>query len=123
MDIRSSKERISGAESNEQQRNWNKNMWVNKTNDPLKNYDPTRAHLNFEVARGGKIQPIDTSMSIDEKMNQILQERGIKMKGKMQNVKIASLLNSFWAATANECVKLHSVNRQWNTAKGPTIPN
>ena len=87
MDIRSSKERISGAESNEQQRNWNKNMWVNKTNDPLKNYDPTRAHLNFEVARGGKIQPIDTSMSIDEKMNQILQERGIKNPNERENAK------------------------------------
>lgn len=85
--MRSSKERISGAESNEQQRNWNKNMWVNKTNDPLKNYDPTRAHLNFEVARGGKIQPIDTSMSIDEKMNQILQERGIKNPNERENAK------------------------------------
>ena len=87
MDIRSSKERISGAESNEQQRNWNRNMWVNKSNDPLKNYDPTRAHLNFEVTRGGKIQPIDTSMSIDEKMNQILQERGIKNPNERENAK------------------------------------
>ena len=78
MDMRSSKERISGAESNEQQRNWNKELWSNKANDPLKNYDPTRAHLNFEVTRGGKVQAIDTSMSIDEKMNQILMVRGIK---------------------------------------------
>ena len=87
MDIRSSKERISGAESNEQQRNWNRNMGVNKSNDPLKNYYPTKAHLNFEVIRGGKIQAIDTSMSIDEKMNQILQERGIKNPNERENAK------------------------------------
>ena len=78
MDMKSTTSAITTAESNEQQRNWNRNMWVNKSNDPLKNYDPTRTHLNFEVTKGGKIQPIDTSMSIDEKMNQILQERGIK---------------------------------------------
>ena len=87
MDMRSSKERISGAESNEQQRNWNKELWSNKANDPLKNYDPTRAHLNFEVTRGGKVQAIDTSMSIDEKMNLILKERGIKNPNDREDLK------------------------------------
>ena len=87
MDIRSSKERISGAESNEQQRKWSKDFLQKKADHPIKNYDPTRTHLNFEVARGGKIQAIDTSMSIDEKMNQILQERGIKNPNERENAK------------------------------------
>ena len=87
MDIRSSKERISGAESNEQQRKWSKDFLQKKADHPLKNYDPTRTHLNFEVTRGGKIQAIDTSMSIDEKMNKILQERGIKNPNERENAK------------------------------------
>ena len=42
------------------------------------NYDPTRKHLNFEVASGCKIRPIDTSRSIPERMADILSGRGIK---------------------------------------------
>lgn len=87
MDIRSSKERISTAESNEQQRKWPKVFLKLKANDPLKNYDPTRAHLNFEVTSGGKIQPIDTSRTIDEKMSQILKERGIINPNERENAK------------------------------------
>ena len=78
MDMKSTTSAITTAESNEQQRNWTQEFLQKKAGHPLKNYDPTRTHLNFEVTKGGKIQPIDTSMSIDEKMNQILQERGIK---------------------------------------------
>ncbi len=87
MDLRSTKESISKAESNEQQRNWNPNLWDKKSNDSLANYDPTRAELNFEVVRGGKIQPIDKSKSIDEKMNEILQARGIRNPNDRPNVK------------------------------------
>ncbi len=42
------------------------------------NYDPTRKHLNFEIAPGGKVRPIDTSRSIPERMADILERRGIK---------------------------------------------
>ena len=31
------------------------------------NYDPTRKHLNFEIAPGGKVRPIDTSRNIPER--------------------------------------------------------
>ena len=42
------------------------------------NYDPTRKHLNFEIAPGGKVRPIDTSRNIPERMADILERRGIK---------------------------------------------
>ena len=78
MDMKSTTAAITRAESNEQQRNWSKEFLAQKAEHPLKNYDPTRTHLNFEVTKGGKIQPIDTSRTIDQKMNDILKERGIK---------------------------------------------
>ena len=56
MDVHPNKDGISKAESNEQQRNWSNNLWVKKAQDGLANYDPTRAHLNFEVTKGGKVQ-------------------------------------------------------------------
>ena len=42
------------------------------------NYDPTRKHLNFEIAPGGKVRPIDTSRNgghIGEAWNQRPQRR------------------------------------------------
>ncbi|MDO4497411.1 MAG: MobV family relaxase [Bacteroidales bacterium] len=42
------------------------------------NYDFTREHLNFEIVKGGKIQPIDKSRSIPQRMRENLQSRGIK---------------------------------------------
>lgn len=78
MDVRPNKDGISKQESNEQQRNWSENLWDRKSKDSLANYDPTRAQLNFEVTKGGKVQPIDKSKSIDERMIDILNSRGIK---------------------------------------------
>lgn len=72
MDIHANSGGITQAESNEQQRNWNDKMWSVKASDSLSNYDPTRKHLNFEVAKGGTIRQIDTSKSIAQKMAESL---------------------------------------------------
>lgn len=68
---------ITAAQSDEHQRNWNDKQWESKINMPGANYDRSRAHLNFEI-RDGKVQPIDTSVSIPKRMKQRLKELGIK---------------------------------------------
>lgn len=78
MDMRSTTAGISKMESDEQQRNWTDERWKEKAKDSLANYDPTRASLNFEVTRGGIVQPIDRSKSIAQKMAENLAARGIK---------------------------------------------
>ena len=78
MDMRSTTNGISRMESDEQQRNWTNNKWQDKAKDSLANYDPTRAHLNFEIARGGIVQSIDKSKSIAQKMAENLASRSIK---------------------------------------------
>lgn len=87
MDVHPNKDGITRQESNEQQRNWSENLWDGKAKDSLANYDPTRAHLNFEVVKGGKIQPIDKSKTIEERMNGILSSRGIKTPNARDNVR------------------------------------
>jgi predicted nucleic acid-binding Zn-ribbon protein len=79
MDMRSETKVTSRMESNEQQRNWSNEHWEKKSNDSLANYDRTRSHLNFEVVKGGKVQPIDTSKTIAEKLEESLTARGIRM--------------------------------------------
>lgn len=87
IDLHSNKEGISRLESNEQQRNWTKDHYNYKVSDSLSNYDPTREHLNFEVTRGGVIQPIDKSKTIDQKMRENLASRGIKNPNDRPNIK------------------------------------
>ena len=87
MDIHANSSGITQAESNEQQRNWNDKTWGMKASDSLSNYDPTRKHLNFEVVKGGYIQPIDTSKSIAQKMAESLASRGIKDPNNRPNVR------------------------------------
>ena len=87
MDIRPNSDGISQAESNEQQRNWSEDFLRKKSNDPMANYDPTRTHLNFEVSRGGIVQPIDKSKSIMQMMADNLAARGIKDPNARDNVR------------------------------------
>ena len=78
MDMRSSTNGVSIQESNEQQRKWTMQQWTKKAADSLANYDPTRARLNFEIAKGCIVQPIDTSKPISKKMAENLAARGVK---------------------------------------------
>lgn len=75
LDIRASKG-FDVALSDEEQRNRSENTLKHAL--ATGNYDPTREHLNFEVTRGGKVQPIDKSKSIPQLMAENLAARGIK---------------------------------------------
>ena len=75
LDVQVSKG-ITTAQSNEHQRN--RSERAEEYAMKKGNYDPTRKQLNFEIAPGGKVHPIDTSRSIPERMADILSRRGIK---------------------------------------------
>ena len=42
------------------------------------NYDRSREHLNFEIAKGGRVVPVDKSRPLDQRMAEMLAARGIK---------------------------------------------
>ena len=67
---------ITTNQSNEHQRRWSEKNWQRAAKTG--NYDITRAGLNFEIARGCIVQPIDTSKSIPQRMCETLKERGIQ---------------------------------------------
>ncbi len=75
LDVQVSKG-ITTAQSNEHQRN--RSEKAEKYAKDKGNYDLSRRHLNFEIAPGGKVRPIDKSRSIPERMAEILERRGIK---------------------------------------------
>lgn len=84
FDIQPVKGDIDVALSNEEQRKWTEKQWENHVANRLMCYDRTRSHLNFEV-RDGKVQEIDRSMTIQERMDESLRSRNIKNPNKTPN--------------------------------------
>lgn len=68
---------VSQGESDENQRNWSEKQWENKSQMSGRNYDYTRRDLNFEIV-AGKVQKIDTSKSIEQKMREMCAARGMR---------------------------------------------
>ena len=66
---------MSVGQSDEHQRNWTEKGWEWATKHG--NYDRNREHLNFEIVKGGIIQPVDKSRTITRRMADNLRERGI----------------------------------------------
>lgn len=64
-----SKMKMTPALSAEHQRKWDESRWDCKLDDPERNYDKSRAHLNFEVRKGGVIAPVDQLVCIKEKVD------------------------------------------------------
>ena len=64
-----SKMKMTPALSAEHQRKWDESRWECKLDDPERNYDKSRTHLNFEVRKGGVIALVDQSVCIKEKVD------------------------------------------------------
>lgn len=67
---------FTAAQSNEHQRNWSESGWKHAIDKG--NYDRQRERLNFEIVKGGKVQPVNKAKSIPERMAENLAGRGIK---------------------------------------------
>ena len=72
LDVQVSKG-ITSAQSNEHLRNRSERAEKYAMNKG--NYDPTRKHLNFEIAPGGKVRPIDTSRNIPERLHNVQKQK------------------------------------------------
>ena len=75
MDIKPGKG-MTVNESNEHQRKWSDH--AREEQKKRREYDPTREHLNFEIAKGGIVQSIDKSKTIPQRMAERLRACGIK---------------------------------------------
>ena len=64
-----SKMKMTPALGAEHQRKWDESRWECKLDDPERNYDKSRAHLNFEVRKGGVIAPVEQLVCIQEKVD------------------------------------------------------
>lgn len=69
-----SKIKMTPALSAEHQRKWDESRWECKLDDPERNYDKSREHLNFEVRKGGVIAPVDKSVCIKKKVDERIAE-------------------------------------------------
>ena len=65
-----------GDISNEVLRRWSERGYEQAVKEG--NYDRSREHLNFEIARGGKVVPVDKTRPLDKRMAELLASRGIK---------------------------------------------
>lgn len=65
-----------GEISNEILRRWSDKGYDQAVKEG--NYDRSRERLNFEIAKGGKIVPVDKDRPLDKRMAEMLASRGIK---------------------------------------------
>lgn len=63
------KMKMTPALSAEHQRKWDQSQWECKLDDPERNYDPSREHLNFEIRKGAVVAPVDKTVCIKEKVD------------------------------------------------------
>ena len=68
------KMKMTPALSAEHQRKWDESRWECKLDDPERNYDKSRVHLNFEIRKGAVIAPIDKTVCIKDKVDKRIAE-------------------------------------------------
>ena len=108
---------ITTAQSNEHQRRWTEKGWESAVSKG--NYDPTREKLNFEIVKGGLIQPVNKQRSIPERMAAILQERGIKDPNEgLEEPKYRTVVNFIFGGSRERMRELAFGNQEVNFDKG-----
>lgn len=65
---------MTAALSAEHQRKWDESKWECKLDDPERNYDKSRVHLNFEVRKGAVVTSVDKTVCIKEKVDKRIAE-------------------------------------------------
>lgn len=116
LDVQVSKG-VTTAQSNEHMRRWTEKGWNRAVK--IGNYDPTRKHLNFEIAPGGKIRPIDTTRSIPERMAEILTRRGIKDPNEgLAEPKFRTVVNIIFGGSRNRMHELAFGTQEVDFEKG-----
>lgn len=73
MDFKTVKS-IAANVSNEQQRNWNDDLFERKAKNPDHNYDRSRTALNFQIGPGGMITTVSKSRRIGDKVEEIIKK-------------------------------------------------
>lgn len=82
------------------------------------NYDPTRERLNFEIVRGGKVQQVDISRSIPDRIAVLLRSRGIKDPNEgLAEPKYRTVVNIILVVQENVCRNLLLAIRRWISPK------
>lgn len=82
---------VTAAESDEYQRRWSNERWAIAEKDG--NYDRSREHLNFEVAKGGIVTSIDKTIRVPQRIEARLAQCGIvnpNKKKKVPNIRICA---------------------------------
>lgn len=112
---------ITTNQSNEHQRRWSEKNWQRAAKTG--NYDITRARLNFEIAKGCIVQPIDTSISIPNRMRETLRTRGIidpneEMKRKGKELNRRTVVNIIFGGSRDQMHRLAFGNQTVNLERG-----
>ena len=116
LDIRPGKG-MSVGQSDEHQRNWTEKGWDWATKHG--NYDRSRDHLNFEVVKGGIIQPVDKSRTITGRMADNLRERGITdPNAKLCEPKYRTVANIIFGGSRERMHEIAFGNQRVNLTHG-----
>ncbi len=112
---------MSTGQSKEHQRDWSESSW--KEALATGNFDRAREHLNFEIV-GGKIQPVDKSKSIGQRLAENLAARGIKDPNEgLEEPKFRTIGDFMFSGTHERMVEMAFGDQPVVIEKGNNLSN
>ena len=110
---------FSAGEDNEHQRRWTESQWEAKASNKKFNYDKSRAHLNFEIVKGGKIVPLGSSKPILERFQDRLEATGAEDPNKgLETPKYRIACNMIFSGDADRMREMAFGDQNVERAKG-----